>query len=53
MIDEFKNITFRRSETSKKRLKMCMGDHKMKKTKLTKSSFLFMIFVVRSLLVMP
>ena len=53
MINKWEKFTWMRSETSRKRLKMCMGDHKRKKTKLTNRSFLFMIFVVRSLLVMP
>ena len=32
---------------------MCMGDHKRKKTKLAIRRFLFMIFVVKSLLDAP
>ena len=53
MFNEYENVTWVRSETSRKRLKMCMGDHKRKKIKLAIRRFLFMIFVVKSLLDAP
>ena len=48
-----KMLTWTRSEISSMRLKMWMGAQDRKKTRLTRSSILFIFFILASFLAIP